>query len=90
MSDARHSLVCESTEAYTYFVSRIFPPYPPLETVPCEIRQRFAAQGAVMVNKSRSIRLNSDGKPPSADGNSIENEILLGLPPEECAAIFHS
>ncbi len=43
-----------------------------------------------MVNKSRSIRLNSDGKPPSADGNSIENEILLGLPPEECAAIFHS
>lgn len=53
-------------------------------TAPCEIRQLYAAQGAVIAIKSRPPAKYSP-KPAIADsdGNQIHNEILLSLPPKE-------
>ena len=42
-----------------------------------------------MVNKASRVRVSSDGKGrPQVDGSSMENELLLGLPPNEGDSIF--
>ena len=45
-----------------------------------------------MANKSSRLRIKQTPKPPpaGADGRTIRNEILLGLPSKECDAVFPS
>jgi CRP-like cAMP-binding protein len=58
-------------------------------TVPCEIRQLIAAQGAGMAKNSRpSTRSSPNLTPTDGDGNHIYNEILLDLPQEEGDLLF--
>src|SRR5579864_9094857 len=56
-------------------------------TVPCKIRQISVLQGAVMVKKP--FPANSSAKPPiDGDGYSLQNKILLTLPPKELGHVL--